>query len=73
MVPITYDLAKERMADRLREAERHRLVVQAKAAAREEREASRSNVATRSRLIWWIRPRGEGTQVSNPSVSRSTL
>src|ERR1700693_6047723 len=25
MIPITYDMAKERMADRLREAERHRL------------------------------------------------
>ena len=40
MIPITYDMAKERMADRLREAERHRLVKQAKAAAREERRAT---------------------------------
>ena len=73
MIPITYELAKERMADRLREAERHRLVQQAKAAAREEREALRTPIRGRERRTWWARLRGNAAKVPNTSISRPTL
>ena len=42
MIPTIYDLAKERAADRFMEVERHRMVQEAKAAAREERIATRT-------------------------------
>jgi hypothetical protein len=73
MIPITYELAKERMADRLREAEHHRLVQQAKAAAREEREATRTRLGARSRFTWWFRRQDKAAHAPNTSVSRSTL
>jgi len=73
MLSITYELAKERMADRLREAERHRLVQQAKAAAREQREATRTQVGARDRFTWWLRPRSKASHVPNASPSRSTF
>jgi hypothetical protein len=73
MIPITYELATVRMADRLREAERHRLVHQAKAAAREQREATRTGDGARGRFTWWLRQRGKASQVPNASPSRSTF
>jgi hypothetical protein len=73
MLPITYELAKERMAHRLREAERHRLVQQAKAAAREERQATRARVGARDRFTWWLWPRGKASHVPNTSPSRTTF
>jgi hypothetical protein len=73
MVPITYELAKERMADRLREAEHHRLVQQARAARREERKATRAGVGARNRFTWWFRRQGKAAHAPNTSISRSTL
>jgi hypothetical protein len=75
MIPISYDLAlaKERMADRLREAEQHRLVQQAKAAAREERNADHALVGARRPLTSWFRPGRKVSQVSNATPSRSAL
>ncbi len=68
---INYELAKERMADRLREAERHRLVQQAKAASREERKAGTVNVGARGYLTSWFRPSRKVSPSTSPS--RSTL
>lgn len=75
MIPISYDLAlaRERMADRLREAEQHRLVQQAKAAAREERNADHALVGARRPLTSWFRPGRKVSQVSNATPSRSAL
>jgi hypothetical protein len=75
MIPISYDLAlaRERMADRLREAEHHRLVQQAKAAAREERNADHALVGARRPLTSWFRPGRKVSQVSNATPSRSAL
>jgi hypothetical protein len=73
MIPITYELAKERMADRLREAEHHRLVQQAKIAAREERKADAALIGTRRPLTSWFRPGRKVSQVSNASPSGSAL
>ena len=73
MIPITYELAKERMADRLREAEHQRLVQQAKIAAREERKADAALIGTRRPLTSWFRPGRKVSQVSNASPSGSTL
>jgi hypothetical protein len=73
VIPINYDLAKVRMADRLREAERHRLVQQAKASAREERDALRTPINTPGRLSRWAQLRGRAAQVQSTSVSRPTL
>ena len=73
MIPITYDMAKERMADRLREAERHRLVQQAKAVAREERKADSAVTGSRRPLTSWFRPGRKVSQTPNVSASRSAL
>lgn len=73
MIPLNYDLAKERMADRLREAERHRLVQQAKAAAREDRKQDAALIGLRGRLTSWFRPRRKASGVPTTSPSRSTL
>jgi hypothetical protein len=73
MIPITYDMAKERMADRLREAERHRLVQQAKAAAREEPRADSALTGARRPLTSWFRPGRKASQMPNVSASRSAL
>lgn len=73
MVPITYELAKQRMADRLREAEHHRLVQQAKAAGREEREATRTRLGLRDWFTWLSRRQGRTAHAPNTSISRSTL
>jgi hypothetical protein len=70
MNPITYELAKERMADRLREAERHQLVQQAKAAARSQRAATGIGIGARERQTWWARLRGNATNVPNTSMTR---
>ena len=73
MIPITYDMAKERMADRLREAERHRLVQQAKAAARDERKADSALIGVRRPLSSWFRPGRKVSQVPNVSAPQSAL
>ena len=59
--------------DRLREAEQHRLVQQAKAAAREERNADHALVGARRPLTSWFRPGRKVSQVSNATPSRSAL
>lgn len=73
MTPITYELAKERVADRLRNAERQRLVQQAKAAAREERAAFGQGIDLLGRLSSWLRLRGSGASVPNTSISSRTV
>jgi hypothetical protein len=55
MIPVTYELAKERMAERVRVAERHQLVQQAKAAARDEHMATGRATTTRRRVLSWFR------------------
>jgi hypothetical protein len=73
MIPVSYDMAKARMADRLREAERHRLVQQAKAAAREERRADAAHTGARRPVASWFRPGRKVSQASNASPSGSTV
>jgi len=73
MIPITYDMAKERMADRLREAERHRLVQQAKAAARDERKADAALTGVRRPLTSWFRPGRKVSRTPTVAASRSAL
>jgi hypothetical protein len=69
MLPGNYDLAKARMADRMREAEGHRLVQQAKAAAREQRKAGRVEAGGGARRpSWWF----ARTRVPSSAPSRST-
>jgi hypothetical protein len=70
MLPGNYDLAKARMADRIREAEGHRLVQQAKAAAREQRKAARAQAGGGTRRpSWWF----ARNRVPCSAPSRSTL
>ncbi|MFZ0180961.1 MAG: hypothetical protein WB808_14195 [Candidatus Dormiibacterota bacterium] len=73
MIPVSYDMAKARMADRLREAERHRLVQQAKATAREERKADAELTGARRSVTSWFRPVRKVSHVSNASASGSTV
>ena len=51
----------------------HRLVQQAKAAAREERNADHALVGARRPLTSWFRPGRKVSQVSNATPSRSAL
>lgn len=73
MHTITYELAKERMADRLRDAEHHRLVQQAKAAAREERGGAGQGIRSRDWLKSWLRLRGSVSPVPNSSITARPL
>lgn len=73
MTPITYELAKERMADRLRDADQRRLVQQAKAAAREGRAGLGQGIDLRGRLASWRRLRGSGARVPNTSIASRTV
>jgi hypothetical protein len=73
MNTITYELAKERMADRLRDAEHHRLVQQAKAAARDERGGPGQGIRPRDWLKSWLRLRGSVPRVPNGSITTRPL
>jgi|HubBroStandDraft_1064217.scaffolds.fasta_scaffold1547139_2 hypothetical protein len=70
MFPTMYDLAKERAADRFMEAERYRMVQEAKAAARQERATPATSSGARERQTWWARFRGKFANVPNTSITR---